>query len=135
MKNETQKWKVLIVEDEAPMLQVLADKFSREGFSVFQAKNGEEGLAITATEKPDVILLDIVMPIMDGMTMLQKVREANEWGKNVPIIILTNLAANDKIIKGVVTAEPSYYLVKSDWNIDDIVRKVRECLEPSTVTN
>ena len=128
MENETQKRKVLIVEDEAPMREVLTDKFSREGFSVLQANDGEEGLAIATTEKPDAILLDVVMPKMDGMTMLRKIREVNEWGKKVPVVILTNLTANDKIMTGVVAAEPSYYLVKSDSKIDDIVQKVRECL-------
>lgn len=120
--------KILIVEDEQDLRKALTDKLTREGFSVLEAKNGEEGLKVALAERPDLILLDIVMPVMDGMTMMKKLREENEWGKNVSIILLTNLSATDQIISGIVEDEPSYYLVKSDWKIEDVVKKVRERL-------
>lgn len=120
--------KILIVEDEQDMLDALTDKFTREGFETLQAKDGIEGLEVALKDHPDLILLDIVMPKMDGMTMMKKLRE-DEWGKNVPIIILTNLSATDeKLIEGMVKGEPSYYLVKSDWKIKDVVEKVKETL-------
>lgn len=124
----TKSKKILIIEDEQDLQEALVDKLTREGFSVLAAKNGEEGLKVALAARPDLILLDIVMPVMDGMTMMQKLREENEWGKNVSIILLTNLSATDEIISGIVEDEPAYYLVKSDWKIEDVVKKVRETL-------
>jgi DNA-binding response OmpR family regulator len=120
--------KVLIVEDEPPMLLALTKKFEKENFQVLGAKNGEEGYKTALAKHPDLILLDLVMPKMDGMTMMKKLRKENEWGKKVPIILLTNLSADDKIMAGVVEGEPSYYLVKADWKIDDVVQKVKQRL-------
>ncbi len=119
--------KILIVEDERDMRQALVDELSRNDFETLEAKNGREGLESALKNHPDLILLDIVMPEMDGMTMMQKLRE-NVEGKKIPIILLTNLNATDKIIEGVVRDEPSYYLVKSDWNIEGVVAKVKEML-------
>lgn len=126
MSNQPKK--ILIVEDEIPLREALVDKLTREGFDALEAKNGEEGLQAALKEKPDLILLDIIMPVMDGMTMMKKLRE-DEWGKKVPIILLTNLSATEeRIVKGIVENEPAYYLVKSDWKIGDVVKKVKERL-------
>jgi len=120
--------KILIVEDEDAILKALVNKFIGEKFSVLQAKNGEEGLNLALLNKPDLILLDIILPKMDGMTMMKKLREANSWGKSVPVILLTNLNADEKIMKGIIENEPAYYLVKTDWTLDQVVEKVRERL-------
>jgi len=85
------KKKILIVEDEEPLKLTLKKKFKNEGFSVLEATNGEDGLKLTQEKKPDLILLDIVMPVMDGMTMLKKLRK-QDFGKEMPVILLTNLA-------------------------------------------
>lgn len=124
----TPKRSILIVEDEVAMLKALQLKFQKERFRVLLAKNGVEGLDIAPREQPDIILLDILMPEMDGMTMLKKLRKLNEWGKRVPVIILTNVSESDELNKQVVDTEPSFYLVKSDWKLDDIASKVRERL-------
>jgi len=125
---ENTKKTILIIEDELLQLKSLADEFTDEGFQVLKAQNGEAGLALALREHPDIILLDIVMPVMDGMTMLKKLRE-NVWGKGVPVILLTNLSAdNDQRIKDITTTEPAYYLVKSNWALRDVVEKVRERL-------
>ena len=128
MDTQIKKQSILIVEDEVSMLNALRDKFTREDFAVFEAKNGERGLEIALREHPDLILLDIAMPVMDGMTMMKKLRQENDWGKKVPIILLTNLNEDDKINIRITEDEPAYYLVKSDWKIDDVVKKVRERL-------
>jgi two-component system response regulator MprA len=121
--------KILMVEDDASIHNVLHDKFTLEGFHVVDAKDGEEGLAVALREHPDIILLDIVLPKMDGLTMMKKLREANEWGKNVPIILLTNLNADDdKINQAITENEPAYYLVKSNWKLDELLEKIRERL-------
>ncbi len=120
------------VEDDASLRKVLHDKFSIEGFAVLQANDGESGLEIALREHPDLVVLDIVMPKMDGLTMMQKLRESGEWGKRVPIILLTNLNADsDEIMKAVANNEPAYYLVKSNWTINDLVEKIRERLQMS----
>jgi len=119
--------KILIVEDERALREILEKKFFQEkDFEVVSAKNGEDGLNLALKEKPDLILLDIVMPKMDGMTMLHILR-GNEWGKNVPVILLSNLNDASKISDG-VNEKVFDYLVKSDWHIDDVVKKVREKL-------
>jgi DNA-binding response OmpR family regulator len=121
--------KILIVEDEAPMRRAVKDKFSREGFTVFEARNGKEGLDAALKEHPDLILLDVLMPIMDGLEMLQHVR-ADEWGKNVPIVLLTNFSDIDKIAKALEDGA-SDFLVKSEWKLEDVVLKVKEKLHMS----
>jgi len=119
--------KILIVEDEPSLIRVLNDKFSEEGFEVFLAHDGEEGLKKSLEEHPELILLDIIMPKMDGVTMLKKLRE-DDWGKDVPVILLTNLSESEKIAEA--TKQGVYdYLIKSDWKINDVVKKVRERLQ------
>lgn len=128
MEN-TKKYTVLVVEDEPAMSQALKDNLISEGFDVLQAKDGAEGLAAASASRPDIILLDILMPIMDGLTMMQKLRALNSWGKKVPIILLTNLSPDeDRIVRRITEDEPAYYLVKTDWKISDVVEKIRERL-------
>lgn len=119
------KKKILIIEDEVALVTALADKLTAEGFVTVSAKDGLEGLAVFAKEKPDLILLDILMPEMDGMTMLRKLRET-EGGKTVPVIILTNLNPVDRLSSGAQEFDPAYFLVKTDWTLDQVVAKIRE---------
>jgi len=117
--------KILVVEDETDILDVLTDTFKREGAEVFRAEDGDEGLKIALAEKPDVILLDIIMPKVSGLDMLRDLRK-DDWGKAVPVILLTNLSATEeKIIRSIVEYRPVFYLVKSDWKIADVVKKVK----------
>jgi len=125
MENKIKK-RILVVDDEASLRSALRDKLAYEGFIVLEAKDGEEGLEIALREQPDLILLDIIMPKMDGLTMLKKLRE-NSWGKDAKVILLTNLSDNEKVANAM--AQETYdYLVKSDWKIADVVAKVREWL-------
>jgi len=119
---------VEIVEDDRPLLSVLSERFTNEGYKVLSAITGEEGLDLALKHRPDLILLDIVMPKMDGLTMLKKLRE-DSWGKTANVILLTNLSADEKITKAVTELEPSYYLIKTDWKMDDIVERVKSALE------
>ena len=118
--------KILIVEDELPMLQELTRAFTNAGFETFGAKNGEEGLAVAIEKNPDMILLDLVMPKMDGMTMLKKLRQ-NVHGENIPVIVLTNL--NDsKAVAALFENGVREYLVKSDWDVEELIKKVNKKL-------
>lgn len=119
--------KILIVEDEAPLRNAIADILAFEGFTVFQAKNGQEGLDIALKEHPNLILLDLMMPVMDGLTMLEKLRSDPDWGATAPVILLTNINDPEKVAQA--TEAGSYdFLVKSDWNIEDVVKKVKNRL-------
>jgi DNA-binding response OmpR family regulator len=127
-KITKEQYKVAVIEDEEVMAKSLAGELGDAGFDVVTAADGVAGLALILKEKPDLVLLDIVMPKMDGMTMMAKLRESGEFGKHVPIILLTNLNADDKITIGVTKNEPSYYLVKANYAVADVVAKVKDRL-------
>lgn len=118
--------KIAIIEDEPSLSAALHDKFELEGFSVYIAKNGEEGLKIIQENNPNIVLLDIVMPVMDGLTMLKKLRRT-EIGKSLPVIILTNLNDADSMSESLSDGARDF-LVKSNWKIQEVVDKVKEKL-------
>ena len=128
MKKE-KNIKILVVEDEDLIRKAYVDELIDEGFKVFSANNGEEGLATALKEEPDLILLDVLMPVMDGLAMMEKLRAANQYGKDVHIIMLTNLSATEeRIVESVAKNEPAYYLIKSDWELSKVLEKIREVL-------
>jgi len=121
--------KILIIEDEEAMLDAISQALTNQEFTTLTATDGEQGLAISLKERPDLILLDILMPKMDGMIMLQKLRH-DEWGRTVPVIILTNVNPNSSyVINSVLRNQPAYYLVKSDIKLEGIVDRVKEVLK------
>ena len=119
--------KILIVEDEIAYMKLLCDQLTVRGYEVIEAGNGKEGLTMAKKENPDLILLDIRMPVMDGMTMLDLLRQSKE-GMSTKVIMLTNLEPNDKIIGGVIKGQPTYYFVKSDTRLNDLLEKIKEVL-------
>ena len=121
--------KILIVEDELYLLEILCDKFKREGFKVFRAQNGQEGMDAAIKHHPDLILLDIVMPLVDGVTMIKKMR-VNKKTTDIPVIIISNLSEVEKIT-GILGAKKGVveYLVKSHWSLEGVVKKVQETLQ------
>ena len=126
--EENKKKTVLITEDEPAMLEILADKFTENGITALQARNGEEGLQIALEKHSDLIVADILMPKMSGMEMLKKLRE-DAWGKTVPVIMLTNVSADSStIIKEILVYQPAYYFIKSDIKLDNVVEKIKEVL-------
>ncbi|KKQ28554.1 MAG: Two-component hybrid sensor and regulator [Candidatus Levybacteria bacterium GW2011_GWA2_37_36] len=130
-KEVMDKKKILIVDDEEAVRKVIAEALGNQEFTLLTANNGEEGLSLSLKEHPDLILLDILMPKVDGMIMLQKLRK-DEWGKKVPVIILTNVNPNSSyVINSVLQNEPAYYLVKADVKLEGIVDKVKEVLKIS----
>ncbi len=119
--------KVLVVEDDSKMRRVLVDELKKNNFVVIEAENGQEGLETALKDQPDLILLDITMPVMDGLTMLNKLRE-EEGGKKVQVIVLTNSGDLGKIAEAVERGICSY-LVKSDITTEDLVGRVKKFLE------
>jgi DNA-binding response OmpR family regulator len=119
--------KVLIVEDEIALLHLLAEQLNKQGLFVFEAKNGLEGLRTALETKPDLILLDLAMPEMNGIEMLKKLRQ-DPWGKGAKVLVLSNFSDNDKIAE--VLEQGSFeYILKSDWNLERLLTKVNQVLE------
>lgn len=117
---------VLIVEDEADLREAVTTALTYEGFTVLSAPDGEAGLAVALKEKPNLILLDITMPKMDGLEVLRALR-ADEWGKDVQVVVMT---ASDDLgkVAEVVEAGGNEYIVKTDISLAGIVLKVKEKL-------
>lgn len=127
MDTADTKKKILVVEDEVLLRSSIRDVLASYGFSTLEAADGKQGLEVALREQPDLILLDIVMPVMDGWTMLEKLRQANAWGETVPVFMLTNLNSdNDEQMSKIAKFEPAYFLVKSNWSLEDIVKKINE---------
>ncbi len=127
-KKTTYNKTILVVEDEAAMLHALYDKFTLEGFYVEKASNGREGMEILREDKPDLILLDVIMPTMDGVSMLKEVRSNPEYNA-IPIIILSNLNPNDEVLYLVARSQPAYYLIKSETKLEALLAKVKSILK------
>lgn len=125
--HNTQKT-ILVVEDERSVRDILVDALGGEGFSVKEARNGQEGLVEVEAAAPDLILLDLVMPKMDGREMLKGLAKS-EQGRSVPVILLTNLNELDDMAKIVSQPQVTDYVVKSDWHIKDVVARVKERLK------
>jgi DNA-binding response OmpR family regulator len=126
--NESNTKKILVIEDEAPMRDAITDTLTQNGFSILSSDNGKDGLEIALKEHPDLILLDVFMPKMDGLTMLQTLR-ADTWGLTVSVIILTNLnPESDATIRSILEHKPAFYLIKSNITLEAIVSKIKEVL-------
>jgi len=119
---------VLIVEDDKSLRNALVEVIQQDHILTLEAENGKDGLKIALEKHPDLILLDLLLPIMDGMTALKKIRE-DSWGKDVPVIILTNVSATEEtLVKDMVSYRPLSYLVKADWKIHDVEKMVKDVL-------
>jgi len=118
---------ILIIEDEKPMSQLLKDTLVDEGFNVVLAYNGVTGLSKAKKIKPDLILLDIIMPKMDGITLLKKIRK-DKWGSKAKIIILSNLS-NDTVIEEALDNGVYSFLIKSNWKLKDLLVKIKKNLK------
>ncbi len=118
---------ILIIEDSALLRAVVRDALETEGFHVIEAPNGKEGLVTATAEHPDLIMLDLMMPIMGGLEMHGLLRAQDEWSKNVPVIILTG--TKDEKIGDMLMADPHLdFLLKENWMMDEVVGKVKKGL-------
>ena len=123
------KAKILVVDDEEMTRKSLKDALASGGFETIIANDGAAGLASALNEKPDLILTDVKMPGLDGMGMLKEIRKSGDWGKSVPVMILTNFDTDEKIMQGIVEDEPSFYFLKSKVTPTALVDKIKEKLE------
>lgn len=121
----TRKKTILIVEDDVTLQKALTEKFTSREFFVFNAQDGEEGLKVALEKHPNLITIDILMPKKDGIKLMDEIRK-DTWGKTVPIIILTNLDADDKMIVRINEDQPAYYCIKANIKIEDLIAKAEE---------
>jgi len=123
----TKKTKVCIVEDDAMIAEIYAKALEDGGYAVVAAKDGEEGLAVIKKEKPDVAIVDLIMPKMDGITLIKLLQQDGELAK-IPIIVATN-RNDEKTIQEVGKLKTKFYLEKALFEPKDIVQHVREVLQ------
>ena len=117
---------ILFIEDE-PTLQKLVGRFlEKEGYQVISALNGETGLNLTKKMKPDLVLLDLILPKKDGFEVLQDIKKDEEI-KDIPVIILTNLEGSTDVEKALALGATTY-LVKANYELKEIVKKIEETL-------
>ncbi len=116
--------KILIIEDEATLQKTLNDLLSQEGYEVLSAVDGEKGLELVFEKNPDLVLLDIILPKMDGFEILKKIKE-NKDTAQIPVIILTNLSGVNDIQKA-LNLGATTYLVKADFHLNDVLNKIEE---------
>lgn len=119
--------KILIVEDDSFVMDIYHTKLTQEGFEVSTAANGMEALKKLEKERPDLILLDIIMPYIDGLEVLEKVR-AMEQMKDVPIILLTNLSQKEEVDQGLALGANDY-LIKSHFTPSEVLEKINKYLK------
>jgi len=118
--------KILLVEDEAALQKTFGDVLGQEGYNVVGAMDGETGLKMAKTEKPDMILLDLVLPKMHGFEVLKQLKEDEET-KDIPIIVLTNLEAMGDVEKALELGATTY-LVKASYTLEEVVQKIKKAL-------
>jgi len=119
--------KILIAEDEPTLNKALNEFLSEAGFEVLSAFDGEEAVELAKAKKPDLILLDIILPKKDGFEALDELK-ADEKTKKIPIILLTNLESAENIQKAFDKGATTY-LVKSNYKLEEVVEKIRETLK------
>lgn len=125
MTDISEKKKILLVEDDPALRRILVEKLSDESFAVIEASDGIAGLDIAMRERPDLVLLDIFMPKMDGVTMLSHLREDSTWGKTASVLVLTNSTDAETIAK-VTGLGAADFLIKSEWSLVELVERIRK---------
>jgi DNA-binding response OmpR family regulator len=122
-KGKTHKPSVLLIEDDTFLSGMYVKKLTLEGFDVQLATDGEEGLRQAKAVEPDIVLLDIVLPKMDGFKVLEGIKK-DPAAKHIPVILLTNLGQKDDVDKG-LSLGAADYLIKAHFMPSEVVAKVK----------
>jgi DNA-binding response OmpR family regulator len=118
---------VLLVEDDTFLIDIYKKKFEMEGFKVSISDNGEKCLADIKKKKPDIVMLDILLPKLDGFAVLEKLKTDPDT-KNIPVILLTNLGQKDEVERGMKLGAEDY-MIKAHFKPSEIVDKVKKVLK------
>lgn len=117
---------VLIVEDEQSMQRALKNKLEHAGYAVSAANDGEKAIDALRSTRPDLVLLDLIMPKLDGISVLRQMK-ADDALRAVPVVILTNLSSGDKVAEAMQLGTFDF-LVKANYSLDDVLKKVNDRL-------
>lgn len=119
--------KIVIVEDDKFLRELIVQKVRKEGYEVVEAINGKEGVAKAKAEKPDLVLLDLILPGIDGFEVLRQIKEDAETSA-IPVVILSNLGQKDDVERGMKLGA-SDYLVKAHFTPGEILAKIKTILK------
>jgi len=125
--TESKKKNILLIEDEEMLASMYETKFQNEGYQIRKALDGEVGLKLAQEQTPDLILLDIIMPKLDGFSVLKKIKDDPKL-KNVPVVLLTNLGQDEDIEKGNKLGSAGY-LVKANLTPGEVIEKIKVYLK------
>jgi len=120
------KLKILLIEDEEMLASMYSTKFKKEGFEIETALNGEEGLEKAKQGKFDIVLVDIIMPKLDGFAVLKALREIDKY-KDVPVFMLTNLGQDEDMEKGKKLGATDY-LIKANFTPSQVLEKIKSAI-------
>jgi|YelNatPaOPRAMG01_1025707.scaffolds.fasta_scaffold03883_15 DNA-binding response OmpR family regulator len=121
------KKRILFIEDERELQKALREFLEKEDFEVLSAFDGKSGLEMAEKERPDLILLDLILPKMDGFKLLEKIKQKEET-KGIPVIVLTNLEEMKSVEKAINLGARGY-LVKSYYSLEELVDKIKKELK------
>lgn len=119
--------KILFIEDESALQKTFGEILSQEGYEMIPALDGETGLKMAKTKKPDLILLDLILPKVHGFDVLKQLKEDPET-KEIPVIILTNLEGIGDVDKAIGLGATTY-LVKAQYTLEEVLEKIKKALE------
>ena len=118
--------KILFIEDESALQKTFSDILTESGYNMVSATDGEQGLRLAKSEKPDLILLDLILPKIHGFDVLKQLKTDKETQK-IPIIVLTNLEGVGDVEK-VLELGATTYLVKANYSLEEVVKKIKQSL-------
>ena len=132
MENLINKKKILVIDDDVNLNTVLVNKLNVSGYDVVGATGGEDGIKKALVFQPDIVLLDVIMPEMDGFEVLKRLR-MDPWGKTAKVVMLTSIDQMDSIAKA-MESNVAGYLVKTNTGLDDIAAEVKNLLVNTVAT-
>lgn len=121
------KAKIVIAEDDLPLLDLYDKKFTKSGYEVIRAEDGGQAVEKVQTEKPDILLLDIMMPVMNGFEVLKKLKKQPEF-EGLPVVILSNYGEMPNITEGLMDGAVEY-LIKVEHTPEEVVEVVEDALK------
>jgi DNA-binding response OmpR family regulator len=122
------KTQILVVEDDSSLRRILCDRLSAEKYHVIEASDGHAGLSEALLKHPDLILLDMMLPMTDGLSVLEELRK-DIWGKTVKVIVMTNLKKQKELGEQLERFNIADYLEKADISLEEVLVKVEKALK------
>lgn len=126
MDNSNSK-KILVVEDEPSILKAMAEVLALNGYQVISATDGEHGLVLASQAKPDLILLDLILPGKNGFEVLKELKSSAELS-SIPVVISSNLGDEEEVQQGLKLGAADY-LIKADYDLNEVVKIVAKHLK------